>query len=97
MKSLRFLSPAENEMLKAARYYESKCSGLGCRFLGEVERTTEAISANPRAGAIFRRNIRRRLLPHFPFSLLYSISNEEILVVAVMDLRRDPEYWINRL
>jgi hypothetical protein len=32
MKPVRFLSPAEWEMVQAARYYESKVPRLGARF-----------------------------------------------------------------
>ncbi len=97
MKILRFLRPAETEMVAAARYYESQCAGLGRRFLGEVERTTAAIAAHPQSGVVVRGDIRRRLLFRFPFALLYSASEAEILIITVMDLRRDPEYWINRI
>ena len=65
--------------------------------MGEVERTVAAIAAHPQAGVVVRGDIRRRLLRRFPFALFYSINTEEILSIAVMDLRRDPEYWVGRL
>jgi plasmid stabilization system protein ParE len=97
MNSLRILSPAETEMAAAARYYESQSGGLGRRFLRHVRRTVDSIVANPRAGATVRGNVRRRIVRSFPFSVLYCVEPEEILVIAVMDLRRDPEYWLDRI
>ena len=34
---LRFLDPAEEEMLRAAQFYEVQATGLGERFLDEVD------------------------------------------------------------
>ena len=39
--NLRFLDPAEEEMLEAARVYEDLALGLGTRFLDEVEGCVE--------------------------------------------------------
>jgi len=44
-----------------------------------------------------RGNVRRRLVHRFPFAVLYGVTPEEIVVTAIMDLRRDPEYWLYRL
>jgi len=37
MKTARFVSPAEREMLQAAQYYNSKVPNLGAEFLHEVK------------------------------------------------------------
>lgn len=95
--TVRFLGAARKEMTAAIRYYESQLPGLGQRFLSQVEKTIDEIIAHPQAGAPLRRDIRRRLVRSFPFALLYSDLPKEILVIAVMDLRRDPDYWKNRL
>lgn len=35
-----------------------------------------------------------KAMPHrFPFGLIYQIRTNEILIVSVMDLRRDPTPW----
>ena len=95
--TVRFLSAARKEMTAAIRYYESQLPGLGQRFLSQVEKTIHAIIAYPQAGTPLRKDIRRRLIPGFPFGVLYSESPGEVLVVAVMDLRREPDYWVSRL
>ncbi len=94
--SIRLLEPAEDEMIAAARYYESKAVGLGHRFLNEIEDVSHSICSHPNAGAVVRGNVRRRLLHNFPFALLYIEETEVITVVAVMDTRRLPDYWISR-
>ena len=87
------LVPAEEEMLEAAEYYESQTRGLGRAFLAEVQRTVDRIVEHPRLGQLVRRGIRRRLTRRFPFGILYRVDPEEIVIIAVMHLRRRPGYW----
>jgi hypothetical protein len=58
------------EMVESARHYEERCEDLGWDFLAAVEQTTTGIAAFPEAGPIHRGDIRRRLVPGFPFSVL---------------------------
>jgi plasmid stabilization system protein ParE len=97
MTTIVFLAPAEEEMREAAEYYERQTRGLGHEFLAEVQRTVERIVENPRLGQIVRRSIRRRLTPRFPFGILYRIDPHEIVIIAVMHLRRRPGYWADRV
>jgi toxin ParE1/3/4 len=97
MTHIVFLVPAEEEMLEAAEYYESQRRGLGRTFLAEVQRTVDRIVENPRLGQAVRQGIRRRLLRRFPFGILYQVDPEEIVIIAVMHLRRRPGYWSDRV
>lgn len=87
---------AERELNEAAQYYESEQAGLGAAFLSDVRRCTDAVVANPPAGQIVLQAIRRRLCQRFPYGLLYTITDGEIRVLAVMNLRRRPGYWVGR-
>ena len=97
MTRIVFLVPAEEEMLEAAEYYESQRRGLGRAFLAEIHRTVDRIVENPRIGQAVRQGIRRRLLRRFPFGILYRVDPEEIVIIAVMHLRRRPGYWSDRV
>ena len=92
----RFLSPAEWEMVQAARYYESKVPVLGSEFLSEVQRIVKGIEANPEAAPRVKGEIRRRIVRRFPYAVLYQIDPDEIVILAVMHLRRHPNYWHGR-
>ena len=89
----RFLTPASLEPTEAIEYYETQRAGLGYEFLSEVETAVEKISDFPEAWALVSNRTRRILPKRFPFGLLYQIRNQEIVVAAVMDLRRDPAKW----
>jgi len=96
MKPVRFLSPAEWEMVQAARYYESKVPRLGTEFLSEIQRVVQGIKNHPDAAPKVKGEIRRRILTRFPYAILYQADPDEIVVLAVMHLRRNPDYWRRR-
>ena len=97
MKTVRFLRPAELEMLDAARYYELQAPGLGEDFLDRIGSALQDIGAHPERWAVVRFNIRRRLVHRFPYGLLYRVDPDEIVVLATMHLHRHPDYWLDRL
>ena len=89
----RLLSRAEAELVEAMNYYGGQASGLGTRFLAEVEAAVALIEAHPLAWMPRSSRARRCRVKHFPFGLLYQVRADEILILAVMDLRRDPKRW----
>lgn len=97
MKHVKFLPDAEEEMYKAAKYYQAQASGLGVDYLSEVERAIGLITQSPMTWPKVEGELRRRLVRRFPFGILYYIESEEIIVVAVAHLRRKPGYWKKRL
>lgn len=87
---------AELELNDAAQYYEHECHGLGAAFLTEVQRCSESIVDHPEAGTPIHADIRRRLVARFPYAVLYTVKRQEIRILAVMNLRRRPFYWVGR-
>lgn len=96
MKPIVLHPAAEAEMLAAARYYEECQVGLGDRFLDEVSRAGKRISHHPEAWPVISGSIRRCLLNRFPFGLIFRIEDKRIYILAVMHLRREPNYWRGR-
>ena len=90
---VRFASPAEQELREAVEFYESARAGLGAGFLAEVEAVTQLIESHPLAWTPMSARTRRCRLHRFPFGLFYQVRPDEILIVSVMDLRRDPKRW----
>jgi len=87
---------ADRELIDAAQFYELAGAGLGASFITEVERCLQFIADHTEAGTILRGSIRRRLLRRFPYALIYKIKPQCIRVLAVMNLKRRPTYWIGR-
>ena len=84
-------------MANAIDFYEKQSAGLGLAFLDEFEAVVERILMCPRAWTSVSTNQRRCLFRRFPYSVLYAQKEHEILVTAVMDLRRDPVRLSKRL
>ncbi len=95
-KTVRLLFPAEQEMFAAARFYELQVSGLGQDFLDKVELALRELVKSPERWPIVQDDTRRRLIRGFPYSLLYRIDPEEIVILAVMHQKRHPSYWLSR-
>lgn len=97
MKPVRFLSISKQEMINSAIFYETQARGLGNDFLDKIDNAVDDVSKNPDRWPIINKNIRRRLVQRFPYCILYRIDSEEIVILAVMHLRRRPDYWVERI
>lgn len=51
----------------------------------------------PYAAPPISRDARRFILPGYPYDLVYSVLEDEIVVLAVAHHSRQPEYWADRL
>jgi toxin ParE1/3/4 len=102
MKPARLSPEAVAELAEATAWYESRWPELGKRFLEQFETVLRLIESRP---ASFPRlldtapelNIRRALLPRFPYASISLELTSEIRIVAVAHVRRKPGYWLNRV
>ena len=92
---VRFTSAAQRELTQAVKFYEAAENGLGARFLDEVESTVQRIVDHPAAWKAMSRKTRRCRTHRFPYGMFYEIKADEILILSVMDLRREPRSWEN--
>ena len=96
MKTVVFQADAEAEMIEAAAYYETQQCDLGRRFLASVQDAVNRINLNPHLYPIVELDVCRCLTKTFPFGVLFRKQPGRIVIMAVMHLRRDPNYWKNR-
>ena len=89
----KFTSAALEEMRQAVLRYEENETGLGKAFLEELEAAVIRVLANPLAWSPVSQRTRRCRTHRFPFGLIYQVRENEILILSVMDLRRDPISW----
>ena len=91
---IRFLSVADQEYRDAYDYYEAAVDNLGDDFKIEVISAIARIQSFPDAWQKISIRSRRCRLERFPYGLVYQKRKNEILVIAVMHLRKAPHYWI---
>ncbi|OGV70550.1 MAG: plasmid stabilization protein [Lentisphaerae bacterium RIFOXYB12_FULL_65_16] len=97
MSAAEFDPEARAEFLAAVEYYEECQEGLGRRFRLTVESAVDHICEMPFRFRVLHAPFRRCLLPTFPYSVIFSIEPEFILVVAVAHAKRKPGYWHERI
>jgi len=88
---------AEAEIDEAANWYDAQSPGLGADFLRSVGAALAIIQRNPFQYQIVYDEVRRAALRRFPYGLIYSVSDREIIVAACIHGRRDPKSWQDQM
>jgi hypothetical protein len=91
-----FIEPAAIELDDAVEYYNEQLSGLGERFFDEVLHTIDVIKSFPEGWSESSENTRKAVLISFPYTLVYAIDNDTVVIIAIAHHHRKPEYWIDR-
>jgi plasmid stabilization system protein ParE len=91
-----FHPEAETEFIAAIDWYEDRSSGLGADFAVEIHGAIQRAVTLPLAWPLIDGDIRRVLANRFPYGVLYALDNGSIYILAVMHLRRRPDYWRSR-
>ena len=94
---IRFLDVAQQELDDAITYFNGEVPDLGNEFLAEVLKGLDRIVNHPHAWHPCSERTRRYLLRRFPYGVIYKILENEILVIAVACLHREPDYWQDRI
>lgn len=91
-----FHPAAETKLSEAVDYYEETQKGLGGEFLREIHRTIQNIVTFPDAWSPLSTSTRRCLSKRFPYGIVYQVTKNEVFIIAVMNLNREPDYWKDR-
>jgi toxin ParE1/3/4 len=94
---VRFLAPARSELREATAYYNKSEPDLGLRFSNAVKRAASSIVQHPLAWPSISEVTRHCQVRAFPYSLIYSLEFNEVVIVAVMHNKREPQPWHERL
>ena len=97
MKPIGFHPEARTEAVESARYDEEQQPGLGKRFSIALQDGITHIQNQPQLYPRIEADRQRTLLSHFPYGIIYRERESEIQIIAVMHLRRAPDYWQHRL
>jgi len=92
-----FSPEARLEFEEAVHYYDEQLKGLGGRYRAEVRSALHRIRTWPLSCPAERGDIRRLILPRFPYKLLYSVESDHVYVIAVAHQHREPNYWVGRI
>ncbi|MCM3904094.1 MAG: type II toxin-antitoxin system RelE/ParE family toxin [Pyrinomonadaceae bacterium] len=90
---ISFLTPAQTEFEEAMQYHDEQRVGLGIEFSKEVVQALDRISHYPEAWSQLSSRIRRCLVNRFPYSVIYEVRSELLIIVAIQHHHRKPESW----
>lgn len=96
-KSVRLHPEAEQEYLSSLAWYKERSQTAALNFESEFQQAVSAIAEAPERWPIYFSRCRRYILHQFPFSIVYRVLDEEVLVLAIAHGHRRPGYWRKRL
>jgi plasmid stabilization system protein ParE len=91
MIELILLQQADVDIQAAFDRHEDYQEGRGEVFMRHLDAALTLLRQNPEMGPPYARSYRRMLVRDFPYGIFYSVQPTRLVVVAVMDLRQDPE------
>ena len=95
-RELIFEPEAEAEIGEARDWYDLRSPGLGAEFVGAVDATLAVIRQNPFQYQAVWGQFRRAGLRRFPYSLIYTVSDRQIIVMSCFHGRRNAKVWRER-
>ena len=97
MRRLVFRAQADRELAQAVEWYKGRDLRVAADFIETVERILRAIQNNPFQYQAIEGNIRRATMRHFPYKIVYLVTETELIVVSCFHTARDPNLLRDRL
>jgi len=97
VKPFAFHHEADAEFIEALQHYASINPELGGRYYDEIHRLIADACRSPGTFRFIRKPARRHFTREFPYGIIYAERPEDIWILAVMHLHREPDYWEHRL
>src|SRR6476660_5817040 len=97
----RFLPEDRWDLFDAADHYDRQ-AGLGQEFSDEVQARVHIVVAQPRLyprviPPVRGREVRQTLVHRFPYTVVYEVTTVEVIISAVVHVRRSRRVWRRRL
>jgi toxin ParE1/3/4 len=94
---VEFHPEAVAEFDAALDWYRENSEQAALDFLREIDNALVAIAANPLMWSSCLHGTRRFVLRHFPYLVVYLLTETGVKIVAIAHGRRRPGYWKKRV
>lgn len=84
---------AEKAIDRAAGWYEARNPRASRTFLDAIDAALEKVADNPHQFPLIKRNLHRTIVTGFPYSLLFRMTETEVVVTTCVHFRRHPRHW----
>lgn len=91
---IRILESASQDLVDGFHFYEKQSIGLGNYFIDSLFSDIDSLQIYAGIHPIYF-SYHRMLSKRFPFAVYYKVSDNEALVYAILDCRRNPA-WIKK-
>jgi plasmid stabilization system protein ParE len=88
---------ALEDLEEATRFYFQRDPQVEIRFAECIDNAIEQVTSRPISWPIIESDVRSFVVEIFPYSLLYTIDEDHIVILAVAHHSRHPEYWKDRI
>jgi plasmid stabilization system protein ParE len=96
-KAVTLHPEAEGEYLSSLEWYAIRSTTATINFEAEFTRAIQKIAESPERWPSYMSKCRRYVLRQFPFSIVYRVFPEQVIVFAVAHGSRRPGYWAKRV
>ena len=96
MTRVVFEAAAQADVRAALAHYGTVSTALATRFATDLDDAVGRIQRLPEAWPPAGAGLRRCLLRHFPYSVIYRTAFDPLRVLAVMHHRQSAERWQGR-
>jgi len=97
VKPFAFHREPDAEFIEALQHYADISPELGGRFYDAIHRLIFDASQTPGTFRFIRQPARRHFTRDFPYGIIYVARPDDLWILAVMHLHREPKYWEHRL
>lgn len=88
--SVLYSELARRDIRRIYRWYESRQTGLGLKFIEAIEKTENHILQTPAGFARKYKNTREVIILPFPYFMIYSFSKGTVFVHTIFPTRKKP-------
>lgn len=96
MRRLVVRRQAELEFAAAIDWYRDQNPAAARDFAAALDKLLTVIQENPFQYQAIEGEIRRALVPAFPYRLIYLVTEMDVAVVAFLHTSREPNIWRGR-
>jgi plasmid stabilization system protein ParE len=94
---LRLFEEAAEEIEHERHWYRRRSESAEASFLRELDHAVAAVIDAPHIWPRYIAGTQRYVFPTFPFSLVYFVEDEVVVIVSIASEHKEPGYWRDRL
>ena len=96
MLPVDYIPGARRDFDESFDWYAERSTQAAVRFVNAVDAALSAIAADPKRFAAVDDLHRECPVRRFPFRIVYRVTADRIVVVAIAHAKRRPGYWEDR-